>query len=75
MRTALTIILWVGTILFGFLAILMMSGALDGPGQDPAGRGMAAGFGFLLGLVGAAGAVALLLARRWRRNTTPFAIG
>ena len=66
MRAALKIILWVGTILFGILAILMMSGALDGPGQDAAGRGMSAGFGFLIGLVAVAGAVALLLAQKWR---------
>jgi hypothetical protein len=66
MRTAVKIILWVGVILFGILAILMMSGALDGPGQDAAGRGMSAGFGFLIGLVAVAGAVALLLAQKWR---------
>ena len=66
MRTAIKIILWVGAILFGILAILMMSGALDGPGQDAAGRGMSAGFGFLIGLVAVAGAIALLLAQKWR---------
>jgi hypothetical protein len=65
-RAALKIIVWVGVILFGILAVLMMTGALDGPGQDAAGRGMSAGFGFLLGLVAVAGASALLLAQRWR---------
>jgi hypothetical protein len=44
----------------------MMSGALDGPGQDAAGRGMSAGFGFLLGLVALAGIVSLLLAQKRR---------
>ena len=66
MRTALKIILWVGVILFGIVAVLMMSGALDGSGQDAAGRGMSAGFGFLIGLVALAGATALLLGQKWR---------
>jgi hypothetical protein len=56
------ILLWCGALLLCALALA----AFLSPGGDAAGRGLAQGLGVLLGLIGGAAVVAMLLAFRWR---------
>lgn len=66
MKLAFRIVLWSGAVLLTVFGLLMMSGALDGSGSDAAGRGMSAGIGLIVALIGGAAIAALALARLWR---------
>ena len=59
-------VLWTAVGGFALIGLLLLTGALDGAGSDPAGRGISSAFGCIMTVIALAAAAAMLLAIRWR---------
>jgi hypothetical protein len=59
-------VVWSGVAGFGLFGLLLLTGALESGGTDPAGRGISQGFGCILMVIAAAAGGAMLLGIRWR---------
>ncbi|HEX8678899.1 MAG TPA: hypothetical protein VF683_02995, partial [Chthoniobacterales bacterium] len=59
-------VLWTAVGGFALVGLLLLTGALDGAGSDPAGRGISSAFGCIMTVIALAAGAAMLLAIRWR---------
>ena len=74
MSKVLRVLLWILTGAYAFLGVLALTGALDGPGADAAGRGLSVAFGVVILIFAAVAALILFLGRNSAIGLTISAI-